>query len=228
MFKNNKYIFGARFGSFIGWICQAAEPQISSVHNLGPKACSIHCGLNLYIAFVQRASFSASQARTSSGNIIIHGYSFYSRAMADLSKLVKMPRSRSDAFYVMQYFPSCRNKQIIPNLQIDIQDLLLHQDLLLPSHTSYGCWASGSLEIELWSNLGKTDSNIGICHHHVSTLLGPPPHAVARAAAVNREHDEWSASPQLVIVNNIFLHQQESYSSMIDDGLFNTLISIGI
>ena len=165
MFKNNKYIFGARFGSFIGWICQAAEPQISSVHNLGPKACSIHCGLNLYIAFVQRASFSASQARTSSGNIIIHGYSFYSRAMADLSKLVKMPRSRSDAFYVMQYFPSCRNKQIIPNLQTDIQDLLLHQDLLLPSHTSYGCWASGSLDIELWSNLGRTDSNIGICHH---------------------------------------------------------------
>ena len=134
MFKNNKYIFGARFGSFIGWICQAAEPQISSVHNLGPKACSIHCGLNLYIAFVQRASFSASQARTSSGIIIIHGYSFYSRAVAQLSKLVKMPRSRSDAFYVMQYFPSCRNKQIIPNLQIDIQCKMSCSTKICSSH----------------------------------------------------------------------------------------------
>ena len=73
-----------------------------------------------------------------------------------------------------------------------------------------------------------------ICHHHVShhrlllawSIPPPLPHAVARAAAVNREHDEWSASPQLV--NNIFLHQQESYSSMIDDVLFNTLISIDL
>ena len=108
MFKNNKYIFGARFGSFIGWIRQAAaaEPQISSVHNLGPKACSIHCGLNLYIAFVQQA---AGLMLLQPGENLFRQY-YYSwillsrRAVAQLSKLVKMSRSKSDAFYVAAIF----------------------------------------------------------------------------------------------------------------------------
>ena len=107
------------------------------------------------------------------------------------------------------------NKQIIPNLQIDIisiQDLLL-----LSSHHIHqiACWASGSIEIDIWSNLGKTDSfsniSVTISSITVSTLLGPWSTTTCScwSSSSYREHDKWSAPSQLV--NNLFLHQQESY-----------------